>query len=341
MSQRITVVPAVRGPTADAAGRRRRSRAARSRRGPWRSAITLNSSPISCSLSEPRRVGARAQRRPLHQLGDAAVEEEARLRGVAGDVEAGVLAGERDAGEIDMRGDVLDADVGERVGVGAMPAVAHQGALRRAAGGSTRPPESRSRRRTPRRARAARPGWRRRPRPGHGSRSSCPAGKRGSVRRPQRRRPVGRRRTPLAVAAADAALEPGRAVEVQQIAPASRRAPRCRSTTPFIRSGSASSQRDDAGVAARRRALALAQRRRQLDDRVAPRCAAPSAASSSAASAPEPAPNSHTSSLPERVQRLGHLARASARPNSGDSSGAVTKSLPLSGMRPTTVRPLA
>ena len=34
----------------------------------------------------------------------------------------------------------------------------------------------------------------------------------------------------------------------------------------------------------------------------------PSAASSSAASAPEPAPNSQTSSLPDGVQRLVHLA---------------------------------
>ena len=66
----------------------------------------------------------------------------------------------------------------------------------------------------------------------------------------------------------------------------------------------------------------------------------PSADSSSAASAPEPAPNSQTSSLPEAAS-ASSTWRDSARPNSGDSSGAVTKSLPPSGIRPTTIRPLA
>ena len=87
-------------------------------------------------------------------------------------------------------------------------------------------------------------------------------------------------------------------------------------------------------------ALALAQRARQVDDACSARRASPSASSSCAASAPEPAPNSHTSSVPVRSQRLRHLP-ASARPNSGVSSGAVTKSLPDAGIAPNLRLPLA
>jgi hypothetical protein len=91
----------------------------------------LNSSPISCSWRSRAASTRFAQRCRRHQLAEAAVEEEARLRRVAGDVEAGVLGGEGEAGEVDVRGDVLAADVDERIGVGTVRAMAHQGPARR------------------------------------------------------------------------------------------------------------------------------------------------------------------------------------------------------------------
>ena len=51
------------------------------------------------------------------------------------------------------------------------------------------------------------------------------------------------------------------------------------------------------------------------------------------ASAPEPAPNSQTSSVPVAA-RLSAICSASAWPNSGDNSGAVMKSLPEAGRAP-------
>jgi len=51
------------------------------------------------------------------------------------------------------------------------------------------------------------------------------------------------------------------------------------------------------------------------------------------ASAPLPAPNSHSSSTPQASIACA-TCTASARPNSGDSSGAVTKSLPDCGSAP-------
>ena len=51
---------------------------------------------------------------------------------------------------------------------------------------------------------------------------------------------------------------------------------------------------------------------------------------SEAASAPLPAPNSQTSCVPVACRACATW-RARARPNSGVSSGAVTKSLPCEG----------
>jgi tRNA nucleotidyltransferase (CCA-adding enzyme) len=90
------------------------------------SAITLNSSPISCSVTSFCAAARAAQRRPLAAGRQAAVQQEARLRGVAQHVQAGVLRGQRDAGEVDVGGDVLGAHIGQRVAVGAVGAVAHQ-----------------------------------------------------------------------------------------------------------------------------------------------------------------------------------------------------------------------
>ena len=62
----------------------------------------------------------------LQQLEQAAVEQEARLRGVAQHVEPGVLRRQRNAAEVDMCRDVLGSHVHQRVGIGAVRAVAHQ-----------------------------------------------------------------------------------------------------------------------------------------------------------------------------------------------------------------------
>ena len=61
---------------------------------------------------------------------------------------------------------------------------------------------------------------------------------------------------------------------------------------------------------------------------------------SCSASAPDPAPNSHTSFVPV-ARRLCATCAARARPNRGDSSGAVTKSLPEAGSAPNLGEPCA
>ena len=212
--------------------------------------------------------------------------------------------------------------------------------LRRAAGGSTRSPGSRSRRRRPRRAPAARPAWRRRPRAWAWISVVVPARKRRRVRRPQRGRPVARRRsarspspraTPRSNQAAPSKCSRSTGIASSTSLP---------TTTPFIRSGSASSQRTTPANARGRCALALAQRRRQLDDRVA----ADRARRARRAARPRARRSRRRTPRPRRCREASSASstwRASARPNSGDSSGAVTKSLPTSGMRPTTIRPLA
>ena len=81
-----------------------------------------------------------------------------------------------------------------------------------------------------------------------------------------------------------------------------------------------------------RLALALAQFARQIDDRIAVERhvqIASSAFSKPAASLPVPAPNSITSRVPLACSACA-TGRASVAANSGDSSGAVTKSLPSS-----------
>mmetsp|Transcript_16269 Transcript_16269/g.45542 ORF Transcript_16269/g.45542 Transcript_16269/m.45542 type:complete len:419 (-) Transcript_16269:406-1662(-) len=60
------------------------------------------------------------------QVGDAAIEQEVGLRGVAQHQQAGLLAGQCNAGEVDMRRDVLVAHGHQRVGIGQVALVAHQ-----------------------------------------------------------------------------------------------------------------------------------------------------------------------------------------------------------------------
>ena len=69
------------------------------------------------------RIGHRGDVGAFQQLQQPAVHQETRLAGVADHVQPGLLPGQCDAGEIDMRGDVLGADIGQRVRVGQMPAV--------------------------------------------------------------------------------------------------------------------------------------------------------------------------------------------------------------------------
>src|SRR5262245_45297519 len=63
-------------------------------------------------------------------LGDSAVAEKLRLRGVAQYLGAGLARRGGEGAEVDMRGDVLVARPRERVGMGAMAVMAHQRAGR-------------------------------------------------------------------------------------------------------------------------------------------------------------------------------------------------------------------
>ena len=321
-SQRITAPdpPSTARLTAGAAGRRSRSRSARN--APLASASTLNSSPISCSWTELQRVGAPPGPAVGEQLADAAVEEKARLRRVADDVEPASWPASATR-EVEVRRDVLEADVDERIGVGAVGAVAHQRAARalrvvvlvlgKAVVDEEVAPRARrsARRRDKRRACGVQLGGAaggkrrdvdRRPRRVGRSRT----GERRSRRRRRRARASARRRNGSA-------------------RPASRRAPRWRHDA-----GQRPRQRVEPAHAPRmlgRGAPAGARAgRRELDDRVAPH-RSPSVASSSSRGAGAGA------EFPDLVGcRLASSAcsswRASARPKSGDSSGAVTKSLP-------------
>ena len=70
--------------------------------------------------------GALGQAGLLHQRGQAAIDEEMRLRGIAQHVQPRILRGQCGGGEVDMSGDVLLAHGAERVAVHAVRAVAGQ-----------------------------------------------------------------------------------------------------------------------------------------------------------------------------------------------------------------------
>ncbi len=65
------------------------------------------------------------QRRIFHALQHAAIEQEARLAGVTQHLETGLLPSQRDAAEVDVRGDVFLTHVLQRIGVEQVSAVAH------------------------------------------------------------------------------------------------------------------------------------------------------------------------------------------------------------------------
>ena len=70
--------------------------------------------------------GALGQAGLFHQRGQAAIDEEMRLRGIAQHVQPRILRGQCGGGEVDMSGDVLLAHGAERVAVHAVRAVAGQ-----------------------------------------------------------------------------------------------------------------------------------------------------------------------------------------------------------------------
>ncbi len=104
------------------------------------SAMTLNSSPISAgdnSFCTPavsaNREDAASADLLFQQLGDSAVDEELRLRGIAEQLQSGIDAGFRDGRKIDVRSQILQAGQKKRVVVRTMAIMAHQrplGALR-------------------------------------------------------------------------------------------------------------------------------------------------------------------------------------------------------------------
>ena len=74
------------------------------------------------------RVDALFQIGLRQQVEQAAVHQKPRLRAVAQHLQPRVLPGQRDAGEVDVGGDVFEAHVRQRIGVCQVRAVAHHGA---------------------------------------------------------------------------------------------------------------------------------------------------------------------------------------------------------------------
>ena len=104
---------------------------------PRPTASTLNSSPISAGDSSLLRFGGdrRVVQRVVgvrlrEHLGDAAVDQELRLGGIAEHVEAGLARRVSQRAEIHVRGDVLLARMQERIAVRAVAVVAHERAHR-------------------------------------------------------------------------------------------------------------------------------------------------------------------------------------------------------------------
>jgi hypothetical protein len=276
--------------------------------------------------------------------GQPAVQQKARLAGVAQHVQAGVLTGQRHPGEVDVRGDVFQPDIGQRVGVSLVRAVAHHRAhvpLRMVVLTLRETIVQKESGATPAAALQAGPEA-----VGQCGNESLGLGVDFAQvvlrafdldRRPQFGGAVG----------------PGQGIALQRHA-----------TLPPDAAGLptlAHQQLDRHGIqhlvahhhalnrlgqrvhpthgvakAGQSRLLARTQRARQVHDGVAAH-RSPRVSSSCCASAPEPAPNSQTSSVPVAASASPTCA-ASAWPNSGLSSGAVTKSLPSpftpSGMVP-------
>ena len=272
---------------------------------------------------------ARAGRASPSTVEQAAVHQEARLRGVAQHVEPGVLAGQRDGAEVDMRGDVLVADVDQRVGVGQVGAVAHQRAalaLRVVVLGLGETVVDEEGRAAPQRGgQRAHEGLGLRVDLGHG------AGHEGPVDRRAQRRSGGRpRRSRRRPAPTPRSNQRGR--RSAAAAPASRRAPRCRPPRRRMCSGRPSTQ-----ARGRRTAPAARAGARAASPTGRRWCSAAPGRRARRAAARPARPSRRRTPRPRRCRWRRAPARtcaASARPNSGDSSGAVTKSLPEDGIVP-------
>src|SRR6266545_8071686 len=78
-------------------------------------------------IGEREEPGAVLGRSPRHHVGDAAVDEELRLAGIAEQLQPARARRRRDRAEIDVAGDVLEPRKEEGVGVRMMAVVAHEG----------------------------------------------------------------------------------------------------------------------------------------------------------------------------------------------------------------------
>src|SRR6266568_4903696 len=77
-------------------------------------------------VGEGEELRAVLRRRARHHLGDAAIDEELRLAGVAGDFQPALARGPGNGAEIDVAGDVLQAREEKRIGVRVVAVMAHE-----------------------------------------------------------------------------------------------------------------------------------------------------------------------------------------------------------------------
>src|SRR3989442_3089038 len=77
-------------------------------------------------VGQRKELRAVLRRRARHQLGNAAIDEEVRLTGVAGDFQPALARGPGNRAEIDVAGDVLQSREEERIGVRVVAVMAHE-----------------------------------------------------------------------------------------------------------------------------------------------------------------------------------------------------------------------
>src|SRR2546427_150628 len=77
-------------------------------------------------VGEGKELRAVLRRRARHHLGNAAIDEELRLTGVAGDFQPALTRGPGNRAEIDVAGDVLQSREEERIGVRVVAVMAHE-----------------------------------------------------------------------------------------------------------------------------------------------------------------------------------------------------------------------
>src|SRR5258706_9943344 len=77
-------------------------------------------------VGEGKELRTVLRRGARHHLGNAAIDEELRLAGVAGDFQPALARGLGNGAEIDVAGDVLQSREEERIGVRAVAGMAHE-----------------------------------------------------------------------------------------------------------------------------------------------------------------------------------------------------------------------